>query len=204
MFLFSVYNKFKKRKWSKLDNAQKIKVLEKVEKKFAKKLGRQILPLHIVYDPNWQCYGMFENVNGKSILHLNSNLLDDDDLRFHALETIIHEGRHAYQHEVITKKRLGFFNFKARAWKQNYQGYTRSSEDRALYSMQPIERDAQKYTIKQMQKFEYRFKNDEDYKRTMHQLVHRYDKSEQELKEKHGLFYRRYIKKRMNEKAKDY
>lgn len=198
---FSIYNKFKLKNWRKLSKGRKQKVLEKVEKKQAKKLRRPALPIVINTDPNWHCFGMFENRKGKKLLHLSINLLSKEELRFHALETIIHEGRHAYQHHVISKKKLNFFNFKEKRWKRNYMGYVSSKEDSAIYSMQPIELDAQKYAIKMMNKFKGKFKNERDYHITVENMVNRLESSEQELKNRHGLFYRSAINRKIRKKS---
>lgn len=198
---FSIYNKFKYKNWIRLTNGKRQKVLEKIEKKQAKKLHRQVLPIVINTDPNWYCFGMFENKGGKKLLHLSINLLTKPELRFHALETVIHEGRHAYQHFVINKKKLGLFNFKEKKWKRNYGGYISSKEDSAIYSMQPIERDAQKYAIKELSKLKGKFKNERDYKITLENMIYRYEDSERELKNRHGIFYKLAINKKIKNKS---
>ena len=199
---FSVYNKFKLKKWSKLSNGSRQRILEKIEKKQAKKLHRPILPVVVNTNPDCTYFGMFETSNDKQLLHINIKLLTDPSKRFHALETIWHEGRHAYQYNIISNKRLGIFAFRKKRWKQNYSGYISSVEDKLIYSMQPIERDAQKYAIKKMEKMHKRFKNEDDYWNTLQIMKFRYDETERQLKERHGIFYnlaiRRKIKKKVN------
>ena len=195
--LFSLYNKFKIKNWIKLNPGKRERVLEKVEHKQAKKLHRPSLPIVINTDPNWNSLGMFENKKNKKLLHISINLLTRPELRFHALETVLHEGRHAYQHNLITRKKLGFFNFKEKRWKKNYSGYINSTEDPILYSMQPIERDAQKYAIKELSKFKYKFKNEQDYHITMQNMLIRYNETERELKERHGVFYKMVLNKKI-------
>lgn len=198
---FSVYNKFKYKNWIRMNNGRRQKVLEKIEKKQSKKLKRPSLPIVINTNPDWHCFGMFENKNGKKLLYLSINLLQRPELRFHALETVIHEGRHAYQHHLINKKKLGLFNFKGKRWKRNYMGYISSKEDSAIYSMQPIERDAQKYAIKEMSKLKGKFKNERDYHITIENMVSRYENSERELKDRHGIFYKFAINKKIKNKS---
>lgn len=200
--LFSIYNKFKYKKWICFSPAQRERILEKIEEKQAKKLGRKTLPLVINDDPNWHCYGSFEATpNGKRILKLSINLIDNPKLRYHALETILHEGRHAYQYEQITKKKISMFNFKAKKWRANYSGYISSLEDRTIYSMQPIERDAQKYAINQMEKHSFRFRNEADYQSTMRSMLYRYEASERQAKQELGLFYKFKMNKRIKDKS---
>ena len=201
--LFSIYNKFKYRKWICLSPAKREKILEKIEAKQAKKLGRKELPVVINNDPNWHCYGSFEaDNNGRKILYLSINLISNPSLRYHALETILHEGRHAYQYEQITKKRISPFNFRAKKWRANYSGYISSKEDRTIYSMQPIERDAQKYAIRQMEKHSFRFRNEEDYQATMRSMLYRYEESERQAKRELGFFYKLKMNKRIRDKSR--
>ncbi len=202
--LFSIYNKFKYRRWIGYTPAQREKILERVEEKQAKKLGRETLPLVINHDTTWHCYGSFEaNMNGRKILKLSINLIDDPKLRYHALETILHEGRHAYQYEQITKKRISPFNFKAKKWRANYSGYISSREDKTIYSMQPIERDAQKYAINQMEKHSFKFRNEADYQATMRSMIYRYEESVRQAKQELGMFYKHKMNKRIKDKSRE-
>jgi len=199
---FSIYNKFKYKNWIRLSEGKRQRVLEKVEKKQAKKLKRPVLPIVINLDPAWHCYGMFENKKNKKLLHISINLIKKPELRFHALETILHEGRHAYQHHLINKKKLRFFDFKAKRWKKNYAGYITSTDDPLLYSMQPIERDAQKYAIKEMNKLAGKYNNERDFYLTMQHMTTRYEDSERELKEKHGIFYKVHLNRKIKKRTK--
>ena len=198
--IFSVYNKFKLRKWLNYSAGKRQRLIEKVEKKQAKKLKRPILPVVVNTSPNCPYFGMFESNNGKQILHINLRLLNEPHLRFHALETILHEGRHAYQYNLINKRKIRFFEFRKKRWLDNYSGYISSNEDKLFYSMQPIERDAQKYAIKKMEKMHHRFKDEEDYHLTLELMKKRFDKTEEELRAKHGLFYRAKLRRKIKSK----
>lgn len=203
MCLFSIYNKFKYKHWIKFSPAKRQKILEQVEQKQAKKLNRPTLPVIINSNPNWHCYGMFEvDQTGKKSLFLSINLINDPALRYHALETIFHEGRHAYQYEQITQKKIGFFNFKAKRWKENYSGYITSGEDKTIYSLQPVERDAQKYAIDRMEAFSFKFRNEADYQDTMNQMIYRYEKTIEDAKKELGIFYKSKMYKKINKKSK--
>lgn len=200
MFFFSIYNKFKLKKWEHLSPAQRQKVLEKVEQKQAKRLNRHPLPVIMKTDATWNCYGMFAVENGKQLLYLNIRLITEPHLRFHALETIMHEGRHAYQYKLASSTDIGFFDFRAKKWKQNYGGYINSNEDRLFYSMQPIERDAQKYAIRQLSSMKFRFGGEEDYQNTLRSMVFRYEETVKQLKEEKGLFFRQKMYKKIRQK----
>lgn len=198
---FSFYNKFKLKNWLKYNKGKRQRIIEKIEKKQAKRLHRPVLPVAVNTDPNCPYYGMFETNHGKQVLYINIKLLSDPTLRFHALETILHEGRHAYQYNIIHNKKIRFFEFKKKRWKQNYSGYITSAEDKLFYSMQPIERDAQKYAIKQMEKLKFRFRNEDDYFSTMDTMKDRFYETEKQLKEKHGIFYNIKLNKKIKKKS---
>jgi hypothetical protein len=200
MFFFSIYNKFKFRKWEHLSPAKRQRVLEKVEQKQAKKLNRTPLPVIMQTDASWNCYGMFAVENGKQLLYLNIRLITEPHLRFHALETIMHEGRHAYQYKLASSTDIGLLNFRARKWKQNYSGYISSYEDKLFYSMQPIERDAQKYAIKQLSYMKFRFGDEEDYKNTLNSMIYRYEQTVKQLKEEQGFFFKQKMYKKIRQK----
>lgn len=199
--IFSIYNKFKLRNWKRYSPAKRQRIIEKVEKKQAKKLHRPVLPVVVNTHPDCPYFGMFETSKKKKILHINVKLLTDVNLRFHALETILHEGRHAYQHSVINGRKLRFFELKKKKWKQNYSGYITSSEDKLFYSMQPIERDAQKYAIKKMEKLKFRFRHEDDFFLTLERMKNRMTNTEKELREKHGLFYNHKVSRKIRKKS---
>ncbi|MGN1259314.1 MAG: hypothetical protein ACI4T8_03725 [Christensenellales bacterium] len=201
MCFFSIYNKFKLRKWQKFSPGKRQQILEQVEQKQAKKLNRPVLPVIVNDNPRWNSYGMFEAKGGREHLVLSINLLTQENLRFHALETILHEGRHAYQYHLTNSTPKGLINkLHAKKWKENYGGYITSAEDQFAYSIQPIERDAQKYAIKQMKKMKFRFGREEDYQITIESMEYRYNETVRKMKERHGIFYRHKINKRIKEK----
>ena len=201
--LFSIYNNFKLKKWSRFSAGKRQRILEKVEKKQAKKLNRPTLPVIVNTSPDCSYYGMFEAcANGKQILHINVRLLKEPHLRFHALETIFHEGRHAFQYNAIHKRKPRAFEFRKKRWIENYAGYINSSEDHLFYGAQPIERDAQRYAIKRLERMYRRFQNEDDYHETLEQMKYRYENTDAELREKHGLFYRFKLKKNIRSRSK--
>lgn len=198
--IFSVYNKFKLRKWKNYSAGKRQRIIEKIEKKQAKILKRPVLPVVVNTSPNCPYFGMFESKNGKEVFHINLRLLQEPHLRFHALETILHEGRHAYQYNLISKRKPRFYEFRKKRWMQNYAGYISSGKDKLFYSMQPIERDAQKYAIRKMEKMHRRFKNEDDYHKTLELMKSRYDNTGAELREKHGIFYRSKLRRKIQNK----
>lgn len=193
-----VYSKFKRNKWLKLGPEKRLKVLIALEKKVAKKLKIDPLKLEIHEDENWGCFGSFSvDESGKKI-SLNTNLLYEPRYRFHAMETIAHETRHAYQHTIVSRD-LKWYEFTAKKWKQNWSGYFSSTTDDVMYNNQAIERDAQKFSIKFLKQHKY---PDQDYIDTLNAVCYRYDQAEIKAKKKYGFFYKFKIEKNVKNKSK--
>ena len=129
-------------------------------------------------------------------LNLNILLIRDPELRFQAMATVLHEGRH-YTQYYASNSELSFFEFRAKRWKKNMEKYISSSVDRELYDMQIVERDAQKFAIKKMKRWQRKFADEEDFWRIYNNLNYRFEQNEKEAIEKYGKFYRRKIRKRI-------
>lgn len=198
MFLL---NKFRYKKWYKLTSARRQDVLQKLENKMARRAGRPALPLCVKTDTNWNCYGMFEHSNGKSIIYINIHLLTDPALRFQAMATILHEGRHATQYYIINSD-LAWFQFRAKGWKRNIQEYVSSAEDSSLYRMQEVERDAQLFAIKHLKRWRRKYENEEDFERTFEIMKRQYNLAEEKAIKKYGKFYRYKIRKEIKNKKR--
>ena len=195
-----VYSKFKGSHWQHYTPDKRMQILQALEKKFAKKFHRPVLPVLIYPENNWNCYGMFAISNNNQYLYINDILLYKHEYRFHALETIIHEGRHAYQYFIINKPKVNFFNFKAKQWQKNWKGYYSSTESPTIYTMQAIERDAQKYTIKILKSIAHKYKNEKAFYATLKANIDRYEQGEILAKKQFGIFYKHKINKAINEK----
>jgi len=196
-----VYSKFKLRNWSRYNSRKRLKVLQALENKMAKKSHRDPVPVVVHERSDWNCLGMFTNDRGKQRLIIHENLILNPAYRFHALETIIHEGRHATQYAMINKEEIPWWNFKAKRWKKNFQGYISSSEDNILYNNQEVERDAQKYTINMLKKLEYKYYKEDDYYKTLKRNEYRYDKAEQDARNKYGIFYKQKMRRKINKRS---
>lgn len=82
--------------------------------------------------------------NGNRYLYLNSDCLSISENRVDALDTIFHEGRHAFQHAAVNEPhKHGVTSEQARIWDDNFKHYLTSEKfgyDR--YYNQPVEADA--------------------------------------------------------------
>lgn len=195
-FLFS---KFKFKKWKKYSYEKRFKIFQALEDKIAKSMKIEPLKLELKYE-DWNCLGAFMVVGGKKKMVLNSNLIEDDRYRFHAMETIAHETRHAYQYSVVNRD-LKWYEFTAKKWKRNWEGYFSSTVDNVLYNNQSIERDAQKYSIKFLKKHASKYKNEEDWIRTYDAVLNRYNQAEIDARNKYGVFYKYKIENKIKKKS---
>ena len=194
-----VYSKFKRKKWLKLGPEKRLNVIIALEKKVAKMLKIQPLKIELQENDNWGCFGAFQvAIDGSKKILLNTNLLYEPRYRFHAMETIAHETRHAYQHTLISRD-LKWYEFTARRWKRNWGAYFSSSADNVMYNNQAIERDAQKFSIKFLKKHSY---PDEEYKETLELVKYRYENAEIQAKKEYGMFYKFKIEKKIKDKSK--
>lgn len=125
-------------------NERKI-ALEQLEHDMARKQGRE--PVKIVYKslPMYN-YGQYDHSNRTMVL--NNSLIRDPSENVHAIETVIHEGRHAYQF-TVTDGDLEPSKFdEAEKWLQN-RFYYFPEDTYHRYYYQPIERDAHQYSFEQ-------------------------------------------------------
>lgn len=198
LFLFS---KFKSKKWKKYTPEKRFVILRELEKRIAKKLDIEPLKLEIKEEPDWGCFGAFTIFNGIKKIVLNSNLIYEPMYRFHAMETLAHETRHAYQF-IVSEKDLKWFEFTAKKWKRNWSGYFSSATDNLMYNNQSLERDAQKYSIKFLKKYRGKYENELDFQNTLDAVEYRYNQSDLDARKKYGFFYKRKIEKNIKDNAK--
>lgn len=196
-----VFNKFKKRKWLRLNNNKRLKVYAALEAKYAKKQKREPLPVVLHESSNWNCLGVFTTAGGKHRIILHEKLLIEDNMRFHGMETILHEGRHAYQFATINKK-LRWWQFRAKRWQKNWVGYVPSEQNNTVYNSQSVEQDAQKYAFSQMLKLHHKFKDDPDYQRTMRINEYRLESADDNARKQFGVFYKHKINKIIDKNSK--
>lgn len=193
-----VYSKFKNKKWLKCTPEKRLKVFIALEKKIAKMLKIEPLKIEIKQEEDWNCFGAFTVSGENKRIVLNMNLLYEVRYRFHAMETLAHETRHAYQHSIVSKD-LKWYEFTAKKWKRNWSGYFSSGADNVMYNNQSIERDAQKFSIKFLKKHKY---PDQDYIDTLNAVCYRYDQADIDARKKYGMFYKFKIENNVKKKAK--
>lgn len=86
--------------------------------------------------------------NGDGYLYLNSDTITSADNREEAINTIFHEGRHAFQKIACRNPELfGISPELAAAWRENYKprNYISPRKNYFAYRLQPIELDAHEF-----------------------------------------------------------
>lgn len=135
--------------WSRLNVEQKLSVLQSVEYNEAIKARR--LPCNIVGkaipdSSNGTTLGYFDT-ESKEIIINTSQLISGskygDDYKEH-LDTVLHEGRHAYQDQCINGLHLGEQQELVDRWNNDYKSYITPDEG-GEYKEQLIEKDAKAY-----------------------------------------------------------
>jgi len=145
-------NKLNDNQWNNLSVAEKVGVLQSVENEMAKRYHR--LPCKVSAEP-MVCkyggiqlggYGAFDKEITLNSLQLESNSEFGKDYK-NALNTILHEGRHAYQDQAV----LGYVNHRdiseMQTWRNNMMpgGYISFNQNPQRYYRQPVEQDAREF-----------------------------------------------------------
>ncbi len=151
-----VYLLFTEEKWPHLTSQKRLEALQEIECRMAARQNRTPCKVREKNLPV-NNYGAF---NGEEIV-INSKLLRSslsaslfglsmDRRAINALDTVIHEGRHAFQRAAIVDSSIGKDLPKevVRSWLVNTISYASSSKkpsDFFIYAFQPLERDAREY-----------------------------------------------------------
>ena len=153
--------------------------LENLEKEMAKESNREArtisfekLPEGVrgYYDPEYP-----------DVIVTNKNMVKHDANIYQSMRTVIHEGRHAYQDDVL-KGRIEpkeTDKEKIESWKHNSREmgghYIKYQDSPEKYRFQPKEEDANNFASETMNSFNERFKNAPEY----HKHINDYDKQKQ-------------------------
>ena len=165
------YSLFSDESWADLQVDERLELLQELECRMAVSEGRS--PVKVVAEPlgGINKHGRFDSVEG--LIKINSLLLQtkkipgmtDGKNMVEALDTIIHEGRHAFQYAVVSGATDGanVADDDREKWTVNFILYSRTKEDSndyesneeyfkdfSFYAFQPIERDAREFAGRKM------------------------------------------------------
>lgn len=130
--------------WEHLTPCERLETLQTLEDKLAEIQGRQPVPVRMAETPGENGHYSLENRDiTLNIQHLES---DAPNQRLELIDTIAHEGRHAYQHYAIEHPGFHPNEAQVEAWKENFKDYEDGTKDGLMaYRLQPIEADAWQY-----------------------------------------------------------
>lgn len=144
--------------WESLSFASRLEVLQAVENHAAVRVGRtprQVEGRWLHDGPDGVVLGEYDPADNR--IHINNSQLmpnarygkQSDDL----LDTVLHEGRHAYQHQVVRGEVHHPDAEEVKAWAENMKSgnYVQFSQNPRAYWQQPIEADARAYASERLE-----------------------------------------------------
>ncbi|MGE5653142.1 MAG: hypothetical protein ACM3ZQ_02585 [Bacillota bacterium] len=126
--------------WEDLTLRERLDALQNVENLMSEIQGRT--PIGVVTEPMEP--GLYGYFDGKAV-HISLEGLASNDVA-EAVDTIIHEGRHAYQHYAVDHPGFHPDQEQVEAWRDNFKDYlTAELYGQEAYQTQPVEADAWAY-----------------------------------------------------------
>lgn len=149
----NLYLYFTNDKWDNMDNQGRLAVLQEIENRRAAADGRRPLTVKIgskkeFSDPDLYGY----HSDHKKEIHLNYRWFTDKAYRFggaSALETLLHEGRHAYQTFLTQNNVENDSPDILKEWLSSDAAYI---DGGVLYALQSIEDDARRFARRELTK----------------------------------------------------
>lgn len=140
-------------KWKELSPDERLDALRMLESRLAEIQGRRP-PLPIVAE-EMDSAGFYD---GKA-LHINIEHIKDPSYRLEVIDTVAHEGRHAYQHYAVTHPGFHKNEKEVLYWAANQEAYFHPKKicekfGLQYYVCQPVELDAFRYGWKTQELFD--------------------------------------------------
>ncbi len=139
--------------WTSLSDDQKLEVLQTIENHVAFETGRLNCPVvgkFLYTGADGVALGMYDPKN--QVIYVNDSQFDETSKYGKTSEAIVtaclHEGRHAYQHQVADGIIQHYNQEEADAWKENFSegNYISFRENPRAYYNQPVEVDARRFS----------------------------------------------------------
>ena len=136
---------FRTEEWRNLDDAQRLDALREAESRMAETQGRP--PVEVkVEQMESGVYGGYNRKDG--VIRISQEHLRSSETA-EVLDTVVHEGRHAYQHYAVEHPGFHPNQAEVEAWDWNMQHYLSPEMlGQRAYMQQPIEADAYAYAGK--------------------------------------------------------
>lgn len=153
---------FGRSKWIKTHRHQRLFALQAIETEYAKKINR---PIAIVYAPKKikdnKLIAEYQHSSWEPVINLNPARLEDNanpENQYLILESVIHEGRHAYQRYIIEHPELHSNQIEVEAWLKNWKIDPKEIES-YRYRFQPIEKDAHEFALQEIKTLKTFYEN---------------------------------------------
>ncbi|MGV8026684.1 MAG: hypothetical protein AB2L18_09025 [Anaerolineaceae bacterium] len=133
----------KQENWDTLDSDERLNTLQNIESQMSEIQNRPSVQISTKDLENYT-FGGYDNEN--NVININQNHLEGEMPVDEMVDTIIHEGRHAYQDYAINNP--GFINDPdiIDQWSENLENYLSPREvPLDIYMDQPLESDAWSY-----------------------------------------------------------
>ena len=149
--------------WTELSEERKLEVLQTIENHSAFESGRLSCPVvgkFLYTGTDGVVLGTYDPKN--QVIYVNSSQFASDTRYGKDSEAIVtaclHEGRHAYQHQVADGIVLHDNQAEADAWKENLSegNYISFRENPRAYYNQPVEVDARRFA-EEIQRYYFKF-----------------------------------------------
>ena len=130
--------------WNALSVDGRREALQALENTLAKIQGREACEIVVDDMPSVVNCGFYRRAD--LTIHVNKIHLEDVDYRMEAIDTIAHEGRHAYQHWAVETPYFHPDMKEVAYWSENIDHYIKAEKfGFEYYESQPIEVDARRY-----------------------------------------------------------
>ena len=198
---------FKTNNWQKLTPNERLKSLQYLEDNMAKECGRT--PRKVTVDRKlksgeWGSYS--DDLLSRKNIYINKDYLNSNDpgRQYNAMQTTIHEGRHAYQNDCA-KGRINNLESekKLSSWKKNVNEYNDFGNDVRSYSnyrFQPIEDDANNFAKAKMESFAEHYSSDPNYQNYLDKTQAKFDDDASAAQKRLGDDYKQNIANDINDR----
>ncbi|EFH94147.1 hypothetical protein [Finegoldia magna] len=166
------FNTLRKQNWQNMTYDQRLDFYQKLENTMAASQNR---PARIVTPENMPKKNIagYYSAYDPSKIAINKRLIMQDDRRYDNCDTIIHEGRHAFQDDcIVGRANIGNIDDvnKIGDWRRNFDQYQEPNgmNSDVKYRFQPVEKDAYEYANSKFDKMTANVKDRDlyDYKHT--------------------------------------
>jgi len=190
------YSVFETSKWEKMTPFDRMEALQGLEISMAAEQGRTPRKVHPKSDFPSSTRGQY-NPTDPGYLYINSSLINSNKENYQAMQTTIHEGRHAYQDDCVTGKAVALPQDanKIDSWSRNMpgRGGVYNQNDYTTYRFQPVEVDANNYAKERVNAIGSQYSQDSAFKSFCFKRDAQDRYSEMKAKVSYGADYEKVI-----------